>query len=229
MEYQQPSPKKGFPAWAIAVIGCGGCMFLILPILAAILFPVFAKAREAAKKASCQTNLHELATAMQMYVTDYGRLPSSVAGGSDLTFETRRTDPSGRATWASSVSNYTKNKDAFACPSDRMTTAGDASYYYKHAVNMAAKSGLKMSNFAFPSEQIVLYERQPFHWGGGSIYPGVSLNVAFLDSHVKTFRLKDVAPDAEPAYFNTVDSSNPKGAKLKKPYWDPRYCYDVFS
>src|SRR3954465_12810650 len=43
----------------------------IIAILAAILFPVFAQAREAARKASCQSNLKQLATATMMYVQDY--------------------------------------------------------------------------------------------------------------------------------------------------------------
>jgi prepilin-type N-terminal cleavage/methylation domain-containing protein len=40
----------------------------IIAILAAILFPVFAQAREAARKASCQSNLKQLATSIMMYV-----------------------------------------------------------------------------------------------------------------------------------------------------------------
>jgi prepilin-type N-terminal cleavage/methylation domain-containing protein/prepilin-type processing-associated H-X9-DG protein len=43
----------------------------ILAILAAILFPVFAQAREAARKASCASNLRQLGAATQMYVQDH--------------------------------------------------------------------------------------------------------------------------------------------------------------
>ena len=42
----------------------------IIAILAAILFPVFAQAREAARKATCQSNLRQLGLASQMYVQD---------------------------------------------------------------------------------------------------------------------------------------------------------------
>ena len=43
----------------------------IIAILAAILFPVFAQAREAARKASCLSNCKQLGLAMQMYAQDY--------------------------------------------------------------------------------------------------------------------------------------------------------------
>src|SRR5215210_8440731 len=49
----------------------------IIAILAAILFPVFAQAREKARQATCQSNLKQIATAFQMYATDYdGTFPS---------------------------------------------------------------------------------------------------------------------------------------------------------
>jgi len=43
----------------------------MIAILAAILFPVFARAREKARTASCQSNLKQLATASKMYSTDF--------------------------------------------------------------------------------------------------------------------------------------------------------------
>src|SRR5437764_1418536 len=43
----------------------------IIAILAAILFPVFARAREAARKTSCLSNLKQLCLASQMYKSDY--------------------------------------------------------------------------------------------------------------------------------------------------------------
>jgi prepilin-type N-terminal cleavage/methylation domain-containing protein len=50
----------------------------IIAILAAILFPVFARAREAARKTACISNLKQLGTAAQMYQTDYdGAFPDS--------------------------------------------------------------------------------------------------------------------------------------------------------
>jgi prepilin-type N-terminal cleavage/methylation domain-containing protein len=48
----------------------------IIAILAAILFPVFAQSREAARRSSCRANLHQIAMAVQMYARDHdGRYP----------------------------------------------------------------------------------------------------------------------------------------------------------
>ena len=49
----------------------------IIAILAAILFPVFAQARDAARKATCQSNMKQFGTAFELYATDYdGFLPN---------------------------------------------------------------------------------------------------------------------------------------------------------
>src|SRR5688572_3397207 len=49
----------------------------IIAILAAILFPVFARARENARRSSCQSNLKQLGLGWHMYVQDFdGRMPS---------------------------------------------------------------------------------------------------------------------------------------------------------
>lgn len=59
----------------------------IIAILAAILFPVFAKARENANKSACASNLKQFGTAFQMYANDYeDRLPSP--GGSSVFYST---------------------------------------------------------------------------------------------------------------------------------------------
>ena len=46
----------------------------IIAILAAMLFPVFARARESARKIQCLANVKNIATAFQMYLTDYDRM-----------------------------------------------------------------------------------------------------------------------------------------------------------
>src|SRR5512136_800291 len=47
----------------------------IIGILAAMLFPVFARARESARKIQCLSNVKNIAMAFQMYLTDYDRFP----------------------------------------------------------------------------------------------------------------------------------------------------------
>ncbi|PJB63475.1 MAG: hypothetical protein CO095_16425, partial [Armatimonadetes bacterium CG_4_9_14_3_um_filter_58_7] len=65
MRKTQTSNRSGFTLIELLVV------IAIISILAAILFPVFAKAREKARTASCQSNLKQLSTAMLMYVQDY--------------------------------------------------------------------------------------------------------------------------------------------------------------
>jgi prepilin-type N-terminal cleavage/methylation domain-containing protein/prepilin-type processing-associated H-X9-DG protein len=57
--------RKGFTLIELLVV------IAIIAILAAILFPVFAQAREAARKASCLSNLRQIGTAAMMYMQDY--------------------------------------------------------------------------------------------------------------------------------------------------------------
>jgi prepilin-type N-terminal cleavage/methylation domain-containing protein/prepilin-type processing-associated H-X9-DG protein len=80
----------------------------IIAILAAILFPVFARAREKARQSSCQSNLKQLGLAFHMYVQDYDEtiLPSRVAG-----------DPN-NVCWTELVMPYLNNEQILVCPSD---------------------------------------------------------------------------------------------------------------
>jgi len=62
---RKPQSRKGFTLIELLVV------IAIIAILAAILFPVFAQAREQARKASCLSNCKQLGLAMQMYAQDY--------------------------------------------------------------------------------------------------------------------------------------------------------------
>ncbi len=78
----------------------------IIAILAAILFPVFAKAREKARQTSCLSNQKQISLAMMQYNTDYDGRWVSVYD-----------DAVGRIIWASKLDPYTKNRQIYVCPS----------------------------------------------------------------------------------------------------------------
>jgi prepilin-type N-terminal cleavage/methylation domain-containing protein/prepilin-type processing-associated H-X9-DG protein len=86
----------------------------IIAILAAILFPVFAQAREKARQTSCLSNQKQLGTAMAMYIQDYDdRFPNwrtAVTKSVD--------DPNAKITWVENMQPYCKNKNIWVCPSD---------------------------------------------------------------------------------------------------------------
>src|SRR2546423_14164671 len=95
----------------------------IIAVLAAILFPVFAQAREKARQAACMSNLRQIGLAFAQYTQDYDeRLPDrrdlkvSLPGGWKPWTSWPTSDP--RAAWAAMVLNpYIKNYGIWTCPS----------------------------------------------------------------------------------------------------------------
>jgi len=88
----------------------------IIAILAAILFPVFAKARENARKASCQSNEKQIGLAGLMYAQDYDQM-YPFAYWYDGTWG----DPTVLRFWPFDLEPYTKNWQLIICPSHRWT------------------------------------------------------------------------------------------------------------
>lgn len=83
----------------------------IIAILAAILFPVFAQAREKARQTACLSNSKQLATAIQMYTQDYDE--TMPMGGYTVGTVLGR--------WFADIHPYVKNLEAFNCPSKNET------------------------------------------------------------------------------------------------------------
>ena len=87
-------------------------LLVVIAILAAILFPVFARARENARRSSCQSNLKQIGLGVFQYIQDYDeKFPLAVTGSSSAT----STPPVG---WADSIQPYLKSVQIFQCPSE---------------------------------------------------------------------------------------------------------------
>jgi prepilin-type N-terminal cleavage/methylation domain-containing protein/prepilin-type processing-associated H-X9-DG protein len=98
----------------------------IIAILAAILFPVFAQAREKARSASCLSNMKEIALASQMYTQDYDEMrPLSQVWTSPPT--DANGNPTG-STFSGLLQPYIKNRGIFICPSNRRNRNPDPAY-----------------------------------------------------------------------------------------------------
>lgn len=98
--------RKGFTLIELLVV------IAIIAILAAILFPVFAKAREKARQSSCLSNLKQIGLATLQYVQDYDEvLPAHQRQGRSMTVQTQ-------------IQPYLKNMQIWVCPSQ------SAAYYY---------------------------------------------------------------------------------------------------
>lgn len=86
----------------------------IIAILAAILFPVFATAREKARQTSCASNEKQLGLALLQYIQDYDEYAPSNA-------------PTVGAGWAGDIYPYVKSTGVFTCPDDPSTATAPAS------------------------------------------------------------------------------------------------------
>lgn len=97
----------------------------IIAILAAILFPVFAQARDKARQASCLSNMKQIGTAMMLYTQDYDETlfpyrtkvpnPANVTAGNDDGVGTT-SEP--ETFWNQLLDTYVKNTGIWACPSN---------------------------------------------------------------------------------------------------------------
>src|SRR5438093_1575488 len=85
----------------------------IIAILAAILFPVFAQARERARMSACLSNMRQIATALMLYAQDYDEtLPY-------IRFHCPGATRGARCyVWKNAIRPYLKSLDVFACPSN---------------------------------------------------------------------------------------------------------------
>ncbi len=106
--------RRGFTLIELLVV------IAIIAILAAILFPVFARARENARKANCMSNVKQLGLGFQQYKQDYDETwPAMYWSGS-------RWEPYPYY-WGGEIQPYVKNSKIFLCPSKQDTVC---SYIY---------------------------------------------------------------------------------------------------
>jgi len=100
--YAKRSRKTGFTLIELLVV------IAIIAILAAILFPVFARARENARRASCQSNEKQILLGIKQYIQDNDELFPTAAM------------PAGFQTvgWADAIQPYVKSTQLYQCPSE---------------------------------------------------------------------------------------------------------------
>ncbi len=146
--------KRGFTLIELLVV------IAIIAILAAILFPVFARAREKARQTSCLSNLKQMGLAGLMYVQDYDELMfrtnNNVGAVGLYLLPNGQPSNSVNMLWPYQIFPYVKNAQVYDCPSYSnhwSTTAYDSSFGYGFNPWI---SGVALAQFAQPTLTVML-------------------------------------------------------------------------
>jgi prepilin-type N-terminal cleavage/methylation domain-containing protein/prepilin-type processing-associated H-X9-DG protein len=153
----------------------------IIAILASILFPVFGRARENARRSSCQSNLKQVGLGILQYSQDYDeRYPMYRVGNWSA----------GKAYgWADAIQPYVKSEQLFQCPSDlnppptveyRPRQAGFTDYVYSTCLGSspqstagnAAGAGIGLAMVNSPSTTMMAIDGKAIHLNTGSNVEG---------------------------------------------------------
>jgi prepilin-type N-terminal cleavage/methylation domain-containing protein/prepilin-type processing-associated H-X9-DG protein len=106
--------RRGFTLIELLVV------IAIIAILAAILFPVFAQAREKARSAACLSNAKQIGTAIMMYTQDYDEtLPEYWDDSVGESHNKGTPNPNPLGYWHNHLQPYIKSYQVFLCPSAR--------------------------------------------------------------------------------------------------------------
>ncbi len=151
--------RKGFTLIELLVV------IAIIAILAAILFPVFARAREKARQSSCLSNTKQLGLGLVMYAQDYDeKFPTYYWG------EGNSGQPNS-CTWWGGIYPYVKNTQLYVCPSSELawhnthqswidfdpnfSNSTYIDYGYSELVGNVS-GGCKIGRMSYPAETVVL-------------------------------------------------------------------------
>ncbi len=203
-------PEKGFTLIELLVV------IAIIAILAAILFPVFARARENARKSNCQSNLKQFGTAFQMYAQDYDQTwcrQQWVTGMDYNAAGQTATSPINATYYWWTLMPYTKNLAIAHCPSDPGNNPSNTgpsfmSYAYNMYLSGQAEANIIAQNYNV-AQRVVLADGRN-NWmdaegtcmaysgsGSAGTYPNEArlwgrhmemMDVLYADGHVKAER-----------------------------------------
>jgi prepilin-type N-terminal cleavage/methylation domain-containing protein len=210
----------------------------VISLLAAILFPVFAKVREKARQSACSSNEKQLALGVLMYAEDYDEtlLPTAVNNLSGNTI-----------LWPDEIEPYVKSTQVRFCPSDsqeKLNSYGLNELNFADLTDAGAPPPKTIAQFQTPSATVMLSELgvgsltsdtdlvTPVYGAYKLTVPDVAMNdqydarpaarhfqranVACMDGHVKSMRMEQFYTGQSPVdlWFCTdpTDAANCHGS-----------------
>ncbi len=211
--------RRGFTLIELLVV------IAIIAILAAILFPVFARAREKARQTSCLSNLKQIGLGSMMYLADSDDILFGHIQGTRATFYPPVLP---YLDWMQQIYPYVKNQQLYTCPSEPTYswTANPADgmshdatlgyglnywmtfyYYYNNAVMAKIQKPAETIWFTdcnyyvvYPSYYLATYPDNPTYGQNGSarlqLRHNGGVNVAFMDGHAKWLSRSEIEGDS---------------------------------
>ncbi len=208
----------------------------IIAILAAILFPVFARAREKARQTSCLSNVKQMGLAAVMYAQDYDEttVPGYIAwdGGYTLWYGLD-----------GNLAPYTNNQQVFHCPSSRgkaYTSRGGTDYGINYRICAGTDHwGTPLAEIEYPAETVLIADadwtrsttdyhtsncwrinntRHPSYFIPARHNEGA--NIAFVDGHAKWH---SITVDPNSSYVGPIAYTFTPQDVCWYPDGDPKY------
>ena len=223
------SRKSGFTLIELLVV------IAIIAILAAILFPVFARARENARRSSCQSNEKQIALGFKQYTSDY-----------DEKYPIKES-------WVNAINVYTKSAQILRCPSASGGTASDIDYSYNQNLSSLNESKVEATALTILNAESTRGAATAATSFGTTATAGTrhfdGSNYSFVDGHVKWLKPGAIsatagtnasfdtgAPAGNVGYDMTFSYNNSTGTLTITPTggtgpytWDWSYTYTVPS
>ena len=176
---RKKAARRGFTLIELLVV------IAIIAILAAILFPVFARARENARRTSCSSNLKQLALGVMQYTQDYDeklplqQIPAAGTTISDLALWDTGASPK-YWYWPQLIYSYTRSKQIWFCPSsDYVNAVPEGSQFGHYGANlslMQASVGVSLAACVAPTQNYMLMDANAIN-----VYPDTSFAPALAN------------------------------------------------
>lgn len=187
----QAVKSKGFTLIELLVV------IAIIAILAAILFPVFARARENARRSSCMSNLKQQGLGVMQYTQDYDeKYPAAYY------YKDNNNSTGGYMHWSGMIRPYVKSDQLFVCPSDASggllpTNPADPSY-------SPAANGLdgQVPRLSYTANSVVFPRKRRTADGGNTV------SMAAIDESAKLIMLAELSSSASCVQGTSAASSD---------------------